>query len=464
MTLSEQEVREHRTRLVRRRIGGDLVEQLLLGQIQLVLSHEVALLCAVMLIRQRAADLRPTDLQPVDRETLDQARHIVEDVRERGGPALRDWAARLDGVGADQPLFLDREALGRSRFQVDDADCSLLERVCDRITSFAQAQREALTDVRVPVPGGHAGHHVVPVERAGCYAPGGRYPLPSSVLMTVATARAAGVGQVVVASPRPTPVTKMAAYVAGADGLLAVGGAQAVAALAFGVEVPPADVICGPGNRWVTAAKQLVSGRVGIDLLAGPSELLVIADDDADPEVVAADLIAQAEHDVDAVPWLVTPSAALADAVDEALARRLADLPTAETARTSLASNGGSVLVADLDEAVAVADQLAPEHLELLGERARGLAERLAHYGGLFVGTGSAEVFGDYGVGPNHTLPTGRTARYTGGLSVFTFLRVRTFLDLEEPAAETIADSVRLARLEGLEGHARSALARLKPR
>ncbi|MEM6931876.1 MAG: histidinol dehydrogenase, partial [Myxococcota bacterium] len=206
------------------------------------------------------------------------------------------------------------------------------------------------------------------------------------------------------------------------------------------------------------------SGRVGIDLLAGPSELLVIADDDADPEVVAADLIAQAEHDVDAVPWLVTPSGGLVDAVDAALERQLADLPTADTARASLSSNGGAVVVADLDEAVAVADRLAPEHLELLGPRARALADRLGHYGGLFVGSGSAEVFGDYGVGPNHTLPTGRTARYTGGLSVFTFLRVRTFLDLDQPAATTVADSVRLARLEGLEGHARSALARTKAR
>lgn len=415
-----------------------------------------------MLQRQRPADLQLTDVQPVDPETRDQAARIVADVRARRDIGLRHWAETLDGVTPDHPLVLDREALDRARFLVDETDCSLLERVCDQITTFARAQRASLSDVSVPVPGGRAGHQVAPVAVAGCYAPGGRYPLPSSVLMTVATARAAGVPRVVVASPNPTPVTKMAAFIAGADALLVTGGAQAIAAMAEGVMLPPCDVICGPGNRWVTAAKQIVSGRVGIDLLAGPSELLVIADDDADPAMIAADLIAQAEHDVDAVPWLVTPSEALARAVDEALADQLGDLPTAETARQSLTTNGRTVVVADLDEAVAVADRIAPEHLELLGERARGLASRLDHYGGLFVGSGSAEVFGDYGVGPNHTLPTGRTARYTGGLSVFTFLRVRTFLDLDRPSAETVADSVRLARLEGLEGHARSALARTR--
>lgn len=415
-----------------------------------------------MLVRQRPAELRLAEVQPVDAPTLDQARQIVEDVRDRGVAGLRHWAQKFDGVTSDQPLVLDRDRLAKARGQIEDADCSLLERVCDQITTFARAQRDALTDATVQVPGGRAGHQVVPVARAGCYAPGGRYPLPSSVLMTVATARAAGVEEVYVASPRPTSVTQVAALVAGADGLLVTGGAQAIAAMAYGVGIPPADVICGPGNRWVTAAKQIVSGRVGIDLLAGPSELLVIADVDADPEVVAADLIAQAEHDVDAVPWLITPSSDLADAVDAALARQLADLPTADTARVSLTSNGGAVIVANLEEAVSVANEIAPEHLELLGDRARGLADQLAHYGGLFVGSGSAEVFGDYGVGPNHTLPTGRTARYTGGLSVFTFLRVRTFLELDTPSAETVADSVRLARLEGLEGHARSALQRLK--
>jgi phosphoribosyl-ATP pyrophosphohydrolase/phosphoribosyl-AMP cyclohydrolase/histidinol dehydrogenase len=278
--------------------------------------------------------------------------------------------------------------------------------------------------------------------------------------MTAVTARVAGVERVVVASPRPAAVTLAAAHVADADGLLTVGGAHAIAALAYGAgPVPACDVIVGPGNRWVTAAKQLVSGHVGIDMLAGPSELVVLADDTADAETVAADLLAQAEHDPDALPVLVTPSAELIARVNDALARQLDVLPTAETARAAVAE-GFAVLCRDLDEAVAVCDHLAPEHLEVMTRDADALQSRLRHYGGLFVGAGAAEVLGDYGAGPNHVLPTGGTARRTGGLSVFNFLRIRTWLRMDAPA-ELARDAAALARLEGLEGHARSAERRL---
>jgi phosphoribosyl-ATP pyrophosphohydrolase/phosphoribosyl-AMP cyclohydrolase/histidinol dehydrogenase len=280
--------------------------------------------------------------------------------------------------------------------------------------------------------------------------------------MTAVTARVAGVREVIVASPRPTPITLAAAHEAGADALLVVGGAQAIAALAFGAgPVPAVDVIVGPGNRFVTAAKQLVAGRVGIDMLAGPSELVVLADDTADPGTVAADLLGQAEHDPDARPLLVTWSRALIEAVRAALADQLATLPTAGTARAALA-RGGAVLCQDAAEALTVCDRLAPEHLEVLTATPEAHARALRHYGGLFIGTSAAEVLGDYGVGPNHVLPTGRTARFTGGLSVADFLRVRTWLRLEPGAAldAVVDDAVALARLEGLEGHARSALRR----
>jgi phosphoribosyl-ATP pyrophosphohydrolase/phosphoribosyl-AMP cyclohydrolase/histidinol dehydrogenase len=222
--------------------------------------------------------------------------------------------------------------------------------------------------------------------------------------------------------------------------------------------IPRCDVIVGPGNRWVTAAKQLVAGQVGIDLLAGPSELVVLADADADPAVIAADLLAQAEHDPDARPILVTPSVALADAVDAALSDQLSELPTAAIAFEAV-RNGFCVLVRDLAEGCAVCDRLAPEHLEVLTADADAVASRLRHYGGLFVGAASAEVLGDYGVGPNHVLPTGTAARFSGGLSVLHFLRVRTWLRLEAgpDLAAVAADAAALARLEGLEGHARSA-------
>jgi phosphoribosyl-ATP pyrophosphohydrolase/phosphoribosyl-AMP cyclohydrolase/histidinol dehydrogenase len=222
--------------------------------------------------------------------------------------------------------------------------------------------------------------------------------------------------------------------------------------------------VVGPGNRWVTAAKKLVAGRVGIDMLAGPSELVVLADSGADPELVAADLLAQAEHDPDALPVLVTTAAGLAEAVESALARQLIDLPTRETAAAAL-GNGFAVVASDLDEAVAVCDRLAPEHLQVLTANADAVAARLRHWGGLFIGAASAEVLGDYGAGPNHTLPTGGVARFKGGLSVLDFLRVRTWLRLDGGADPELArDAAALARLEGLEAHARAAERRLTAR
>lgn len=413
--------------------------------------------------RVGAADVPDLLRDAVDTATLEAARAIVADVRARGEEALREHAERLGDVPAGGLLVVGRPALDAALEGLPGDQRALLERTAARIRGFAEAQRACIEGLTVEVPGGRAGHTVRPVGRAGCYAPGGRFPLPSSVLMTAVTARAAGVEQVWVASPRPAPVTLAAAAVAGADGLLAVGGAQAVAALAFGAgPVPACDVVVGPGNRWVTAAKQVVAGQVAIDMLAGPSELVVLADGEADPELVAADLLAQAEHDPDALPILVTPDAALADAVDAALGRQLAGLPTAETARAAVAQ-GFCVLVRDLDEGVVVCNRLAPEHLEVVTRGADHLAGRLLAYGSLFVGPASAEVLGDYGAGPNHVLPTGGTARFTGGLSVLTFLALRTWLAIDDPvrAAPLARDAVALARLEGLEAHARAAERRL---
>ncbi len=412
-----------------------------------------------MLRRLDASEVPSLRRDPVDPQTLAAAAAIVADVRAEGEAGLRRHAERLGDLLADAPLVLERPALVAARDALPPEQRAVLERTAARIRSFAEAQRAAVATIDVPIPGGRAGHTVAPVERAGCYAPGGRFPLPSSVLMTAVTARVAGVQQVWVASPRPAPITLAAAAIAEADAVLTVGGAQAIAALAYGAgPVPPVDVIVGPGNRWVTAAKQLVTGRVGIDMLAGPSELLVLADEAADPATVAADLLAQAEHDPDAIPILVTTSEALAAAVDHALDAQLGVLPTAAIARQAVAA-GFAVICDSLDAAVAVCDRLAPEHLEVLVADPDSVAPRLAHYGALFIGAGSAEVLGDYGAGPNHVLPTGGTARFTGGLSVLDFVRVRTWMRLDDPAAasQVVDDAVALARLEGLEGHARSA-------
>jgi phosphoribosyl-ATP pyrophosphohydrolase/phosphoribosyl-AMP cyclohydrolase/histidinol dehydrogenase len=414
--------------------------------------------------------LRPRSLADLTRgrrtagcaEALAAAALIVDDVRRHGAPAVRAHAERLGDLGRDDPLVLDRPALERALATLDPATRERLERVAGRIRTFAETQRRALSDITVSVPGGEAGHRLVPVARAGCYAPGGRYPLPSSVLMTAVTARAAGVRDVWVASPRPGPLVLAAAALAGAEAVLAVGGAQAVAALAHGAgPVPRCDVVVGPGNRYVSAAKQLVTGVAGTDLPAGASELLVLADRTADPELVAADLLAQAEHDPEAVPVLVSLDPAVAERVEVELGRQLASLPTADVARRALA-NGGVLLVGDLRAGVEACDAIAPEHLALMVADPDAVAPRLSHYGALFLGDGASVVLGDYGAGPNHVLPTGGSARWAGGLSVFTFLRVRTWLRVDSRGGRPLAaDAAWFARAEGLEAHARAAEKRM---
>lgn len=418
-----------------------------------------------LLRRVSPREVRAAARPRVDARTLADAAAIVDDVRARGETALRFHATRLGDLGPRAPLVHDRSALARAFASEPAATRALLERTARRVRAFARAQKAALRALDVPVPGGRAGHAIAPVERAGCYVPAGRFPLPSSALMTAVTARVAGVREVWIASPRPSSLVLAAAHVAGADAVLAVGGAQAIAALAFGAgPVPACDAVVGPGNRWVTAAKQLVAGHVTIDMLAGPSELVVLADGTADPALVAADLLAQAEHDPDALPVLVALDPALPACVERELACQLATLPTADVARAALA-NGFCVLAADEAEAIATCDAIAPEHLELMVRAPARLLGRLRHYGALFIGAGSAEVFGDYGAGPNHVLPTGGAARGAGGLSVLTFLRVRTWLRVDATRAPDLArDAAALARLEGLEGHARAAERRLPGR
>jgi len=391
---------------------------------------------------------------------------IVRDVRSRGLEAIAEYATRFEARGREEPLFLNRAALEGALAEAPSEALERLERITGRIRRFAEAQRACLTDLALEVHGARAGHTFSPVKRAGCYAPGGRYPLPSSVLMTVVPARVAGVESIWLATPKPRPIMLWAAAVAGADGVLATGGAQGIAGLAVGVgPLPASDVIAGPGSLWVTAAKRFVAGTVGVDLPAGPSELLVIGDSTADAECVAADLLAQAEHDEAALPILLTTEEDLLERVEEALARQLSDLPTAATARVALA-NGGGVVCRDEAELVSLANAVAPEHLQLVVQDPQRLAGRLTAYGALFVGERAAEVFGDYGMGPNHVLPTGGTARYSGGLSVLTYLRMRTWLEAPTDASltrEVVGDTVWLARQEGLEAHARAAELRREP-
>ncbi|MEM1422376.1 MAG: histidinol dehydrogenase [Planctomycetota bacterium] len=416
---------------------------------------------AAYLRRMSADEVVERRAHPVDAETIEGARVIVEGVRTGGEAALRGYAERFGERGSGDPLVLGPDAMRESLESIDPATRGALERACGRIAAFARAQRGAVRDVSIGIDGGRAGHTVEPVTDAGCYAPGGRYPLPSSVLMTAVTAREAGCGRVVVASPGAHPVMLAAASIAGADEYLCAGGAHGVAALAYGFDgFRACDVIAGPGNRWVTAAKQLVHGVVGIDMLAGPSELVVLADGSADAGTVAADLLAQAEHDTDASAMLVTTDGALVEAVERELGAQLATLETAGVARVAL-GNGFACVCASMDEALKVVDRIAPEHLELACADADALRARVRHAGMVFVGDATPEVAGDYGAGPNHTLPTGGTARYSAGLNVLDFLRVRSWLRFDEPSEGVMRDTAALAHVEGLRAHARAAERRL---
>ncbi len=411
--------------------------------------------------RIRTDEVAKARIDPVDTETIARAHAIVTDVRLRGEAALREYAEKFGDLEKGAPLVIRGDAFAKALASLDRKDRDVLERTAKRISTFAIAQKNALAGMVIDVPGGSAGHEIAPMERAGCYAPGGRYPLPSTVLMTAVTARVAGVREVWVASPKPSAMTLAACAVAGVDALLAVGGAQSIAALAHGAgDVPACDVIVGPGNRYVTAAKQVVSGNVAIDMLAGPSELVVIADSSADPDVVAADLLAQAEHDPDALPVLITWDESVATAVDAAIERALVDLSTKSIAQKAL-ENGFTVIATSPEDAAHASNLLAPEHLEVQVRDLDAILPRLEHYGALFLGPAAAEVFGDYGVGPNHVLPTGGRARFVGGLSVFTFLRVRTWLRMDHAPASLVEDVAALARHEGLEAHARAAEARV---
>jgi len=403
---------------------------------------------------------------PVDPTARTQAASILKEVKDKGLEGLLDVAVRLKDIESrDSKLFFDKGDLEKAYSKLPEHDRLVLERTAQRIRTFAEAQRKSISEMVIDIPGGQAGHSIAPVAVAGCYAPGGRYPLPSSVLMTAVTARTAGVQTVWVASPRPALATLAAAHVAGADGLLVVGGAQAIGAMAYGVgPIPSCDVIVGPGNKWVTAAKSLVAGICAIDMLAGPSEVLVIADETCNPDTVAADLLAQAEHDTEARPILVSTSAVVIDKVNDSVKRQLAVLPTGDTAAEAV-KKGFACLCPDMATAIRISDIIGPEHLEVHTEDALGVSKKCSSYGAVFIGSVSAEVLGDYGAGPNHVLPTCGTSRYTGGLSVFTFLRIRTWMNItageSSVAQEMISDAVKLARIEGLEGHARAAECRL---
>ncbi|ACG71987.1 Histidinol dehydrogenase [Anaeromyxobacter sp. K] len=399
---------------------------------------------------------------------------IVADVRARGDLALLEHTRRHDAwdPGSAAGLALGPADFAAAYRGLPAAARRALSLAARRIADFHRRETDAQVPARRDAAGATLSQVVRPLERVGLYVPGGTARYPSSVLMTAVPARVAGVREIVVTSPGVKGSGEMdrwtlaACHVAGVARLFKVGGAQAVAALAYGTAtVPAVDKICGPGNAYVAAAKRLVFGRVDIDMIAGPSEILVLADAAADPAEVASDLLAQAEHDVRAVSVLVTPSAALARAALTAVERQLADLPRREIAGRSIEERGAVVVTRGLSEAVRLADAFAPEHLALHARGAAGLVKRISRAGAVFVGSSTPEAVGDYLAGPSHVLPTAGTARFASPLSVATFRRRMSVLDLTPAALAALAPSVEaLARAEGLEGHWRAVEVRVAKR
>ena len=399
---------------------------------------------------------------PVD--PAEFASRVIREVRSDGDRAVKRISGYIDGV----PLGLIEvpvEAVSDAPALISSEDRAALQFAMERVRDFqrAAAPRGWSDD------SGEFGEVVTPIDSVGVYVPAGRAPLASTVLMTVVPARVAGVREVVLCSPSPgdeLPNVHVlaAAALSGVDRVYKIGGAQAIAAMAYGTEtVRAVDKICGPGNVWVTAAKRAVYGDVGIDGVYGPTETLVVADSSASPELAAADLIAQAEHDTQAFPVLVAVGEGVADRIEIEVDRQLDALEAPETARQAVRGNGISVIVETVEEAVAAANAFAPEHLCLLVESARELRNSVKAAGGIFIGEHSGEVLGDYVAGPSHVMPTGGTARFASALSVRDFVRVTPFLDLgERSLLEVGPAAARLAGIEGLEGHATAAELRLK--
>lgn len=423
------------------------------------------------ILKRRSLDdivLPPAMLQSISRlfgESLTPAQavaRILDDVRNKGDMALRYWTTTLDGAAPDQWRVTDAEIKRALQMLLPDQR-DALEQAAERVYAFHC--RQPLTSWITQEMGGTIGQVFRPIRRVGLYIPGGTAPLPSSVLMTAIPAQVAGVREIVLVAPPQGGTGQIAPIILAAAGLLgiseiyALGGAQAIAALAYGTEsIPAVDKLFGPGNLFVTLAKLQVFGVVGIDSLAGPTETLIIADDSARPDWVAADLLAQAEHDLLASAILLTPSHRLAEAVQVEVAHQVEGLSRKGIIAASLQNNGGVVLTQNLDEAVSVANAYGPEHLCLAVSDPWRWAEKVTTAGGIFLGEHSFEVLGDYVAGPSHVMPTGGSARYASALNVWDFMKVVSLIALDPATAARIAPTAAtIAHAEGLDGHARAA-------
>jgi sulfopropanediol 3-dehydrogenase len=389
---------------------------------------------------------------------------VIANVRSRGDVAVAEYAKKFDKSDLTQ-FEVDKKQISAALAGLDPQTRKDSEFAIERVRDFANAQLKTILPLEYePLPGLHLGHRVIPIERIGAYVPGGRYPILSAPIMTIVPAKVAGCEEVVACLP-PNAHTAMIAgcHLAGADRIFRVGGAQAIAAMAYGTEtIPAADKIVGPGNAFVNEAKRQVFGKVGIDQLAGPSEIFVVADDTGKPELIATDLLAQAEHDVRTRVGLITTSAGLASATLRAVEQQLRTLSTADVAGAAWRDYGEIVICNDEDTMIAYSDFIAAEHLQVHTKDPREMAKRLRNYGSIFIGELASVVYSDKCCGTNHTLPTMAAGRYTGGLWVGSYVKICTHQWLDEGGVAAVAPpAARQSATEGMEGHRRAATARL---
>jgi histidinol dehydrogenase len=392
-------------------------------------------------------------------------RAIIAEVRKRGDAAVLEYTRKFDRIQARTmaELAVPRARLEAALAALPAAQAAALAEAAARVRAFHERQRAESWEF-TEADGTRLGQRVTPLEKVGVYVPGGKAAYPSTVLMNVIPAQVAGVGEIVMVSPNAAPMALAAAALAGVHKVISIGGAQAVAALAYGTgTVPRVDKIVGPGNAYVAAAKRQVFGQVGIDMIAGPSEILVIGDGSAPAEWVAMDLFAQAEHDEAAQSILLSPDARYLDAVEASMTKLLPDLPRRKVIEASLGARGALVLARSLDEACSLADRIAPEHLELAVADPEALLPKLRHAGAVFLGRWSSEAVGDYCAGPNHVLPTAGTARFSSPLGVYDFQKRTSVIGVSPAGAKTLGRlAASLAEGEGLQAHARSAELRYK--
>ena len=385
---------------------------------------------------------------------------IIKEVKEKGDAAVRKYSKQFDNE--DLKTFLVSESEIKEAYnKVDKETIEAIKKSIENVRKFSEEQLKCLKNFKTKIDKNELGHKIIPIEKVGCYIPGGNYPLLSSAVMTIIPAKVSGVKEIVACSPKIRYETIVACDLAGADKICRIGGVQAIAAMSYGTQsVPKVNTIVGPGNKYVTAAKKYVFGDVGIDFLAGPSEVMIIADKTANPEFVSADMLAQCEHDLDARAFLICFNKDFAKKVEISAQKQLENLSTKEIAAEAF-EKSFAIVVKSIDEAIELSNKKAPEHLELCFTNSEKMMDKFTNYGSLFIGNYSAEVYGDYCSGTNHVLPTNEVSKYSGGLSVFDFVKIQTYQIISKAGNKIISPIASLlAETEGLKAHKLAAMIR----